>query len=167
MSERPSVDVAVVLRKRRLSSPWQPWKWELAEVLPDEDGFGSGPRLLHQDADGERWLHPRQRVELFRDESEGYYINATSPAPCWFVLWRMEEQASVAPEPIPRPLIVTRTAALSIVTRRRSWSRSRRRRTSASGGAPSPTRITCRNRASASARKASAAWKTASGSRPR
>ena len=107
MSERPSVGVAVVMRKRRLASPWQPWKWELAEVLPDEEAFGGEPRLLHQDADGERWLHPRQRVELFRDEAEGYYINATSPAPCWFVLWRMEEQASVAAEPIPRPLIVT------------------------------------------------------------
>jgi hypothetical protein len=47
------------------------------------------------------------RVELFRDEAQGYYLNATSPAPCWFVLWRLEGEASAGAEPIPRPFIVT------------------------------------------------------------
>jgi hypothetical protein len=105
--ERPAIDVAVIMRKLRTASRWQPWKWELAEVVPNEDAFGSTPRRLHQDDDGERWLHPGLRVELFRDEAEGYYLNITTPAPAWFVLWRMEEEASLAEEPIPRPLLVT------------------------------------------------------------
>jgi hypothetical protein len=46
-------------------------------------------------------------VELFRDDAEGYYLNATTPAPCWFVLWRMEEEATIAAEPIARPVAVS------------------------------------------------------------
>lgn len=107
MSDRPGLDVAVIMRKVPTSSRWQPWRWELAEVVPHEPGFGSAPRLLHRDAEGERWLHPGLRVELFRDEAEGYYLNVTTPAPGWFVLWRMEDEPTVADEPIPRPLIVT------------------------------------------------------------
>jgi len=105
--ERPGLDVAVILRKVRTASRWQPWRWELAEVVPHEPSFGSAPRLLVQGEEGERWLHPGFRVELFRDEAEGYYLNIASPAPCWFVLWRMEEEATIAAEPIPRPLMAT------------------------------------------------------------
>jgi hypothetical protein len=105
--ERPAIDVAVIMRKLRTSSKWQPWKWELAEVVPSEQAFGQEPRRLHQDQDGESWLHPGFRVELFRDEAEGYYLNVTTPAPGWFVLWRMEEEATIAPEPMPRPVVVT------------------------------------------------------------
>lgn len=105
--DRPALDVAVILRKVATASRWQPWRWELAEVVPHEQGFGSEPRCLHKGEDGESWLHPALRVELYRDEAEGYYLNVNSPGPCWFVLWRMEEEATLADEPIPRPLIVT------------------------------------------------------------
>lgn len=108
--ERPSLEVAVVMRRERLHGPsshWQPWRWTLESVVPDEPGFGSAPRLLQQDDEGQRWLHPGFRVELFRDDTEGYELNATTPAPGWFVLWRLEEEATVAPEPIARPLVVT------------------------------------------------------------
>jgi hypothetical protein len=104
---RPTTEVAVIMRKRRTSHPWKEWQWGLDEVVAHEEGFGAEPRLLHRDDDGEQWLHPAMKVELFRDEAEGYYLNATTPAPCWFVLWRMEEEASVASEPIARPFIVT------------------------------------------------------------
>ncbi|WP_332826271.1 DUF3305 domain-containing protein [Ramlibacter sp.] len=107
MTTRPAVDVAVIMRKVPTSSHWQPWRWELSEVVPQEESFGAEPRLLYKGEDGERWLHPGFRAELFRDEAEGYYLNVTTPAPAWFVLWRMEDEPSVAAEPIPRPLIVT------------------------------------------------------------
>ncbi len=105
--ERPGLDVAVVMRKVRIDNRWQPWRWELAEVLPNDAAFGSEPRLLVDREDEQRWLHPGFRVELFRDDAEGYYLNATTPAPCWFVLYRMEEEATVADEPIPRPAAVS------------------------------------------------------------
>ncbi len=107
MIARPATDVAVIMRKVRTASAWQPWRWELEDVVEHQEGFGSEARLLYQGDDGERWLHPGLRVELYRDEAEGYFLNLTTPAPCWFVLWRMETEPSVAAEPIPRPLIVS------------------------------------------------------------
>lgn len=107
MNPRPGLDVAVVMRRVKQDNRWQPYRWELADVVPQEPTFGSEPRRIFADEREERWLHPGFRVELFRDDAEGYYLNATTPAPCWFVMWRIEEQASVAEEPIARPEIVT------------------------------------------------------------
>ncbi|VWX57854.1 conserved hypothetical protein [Burkholderiales bacterium 8X] len=107
---RPSIDVAVVMRRERLvgpSSRWQPWRWRLDAVIPDQPDFGAEARLLEDDGDRQRWLHPGYQVGLFKDEVEGYQLNAATEAPCWFVFWRMEEMPSLAPEPMPRPLIVT------------------------------------------------------------
>jgi hypothetical protein len=101
------VQVAVVMRRERIDNKWQSWRWVLADVVPHEDEFGSEPRLLFRSDSEERWLHPGFTVELFRDDAEGYYLNATTPAPGWFVLWRMEEEATVADEPIPRPAMVS------------------------------------------------------------
>ena len=107
MTPRPSIDVAVIMRRERIDNRWQPWRWALADVVPNEPGFGTQPRLLFLGADEERWLHPAMPVELFRDDAEGYYLNVTTPAPCWFVLWRMEEQATIAADPIARPVMVS------------------------------------------------------------
>jgi hypothetical protein len=107
MSERPSIEVAVIMRRERIDNRWQPWRWVLHDVVPNEGTFGSEPRLLLKSDDEERWLHPGFTVELFRDDAEGYFLNATTPAPCWFVLWRMEEAARLSDEPIPRPAMVS------------------------------------------------------------
>jgi hypothetical protein len=107
MSTRPSIEVAVVMRRERLDNRWQPWRWVLDDVVPQEPGFGTQPRLLVKTGAEERWLHPGFTVELFRDDAEGYYLNVTTTAPCWFVLWRMEEEATLADEPMPRPAMVS------------------------------------------------------------
>lgn len=101
------MEVAVIMRRERLANRWQPWRWTLEDVVPHEPSFGTAPRLLVQDDSGERWLHPGFPVELFRDDAEGYYLNVTTGAPCWFVLWRMEDEPAVAAEAIARPLTVT------------------------------------------------------------
>ncbi|WP_298926129.1 DUF3305 domain-containing protein [uncultured Ramlibacter sp.] len=106
-ARRPAVQVAVVMRRERINNRWQPWRWSLAEVVPHEAAFGEQPRLLFKSDDEERWLHPDFLVELFRDDAEGYHLNVTTQAPCWFVLWRMEEEASLADEPMPRPVMVS------------------------------------------------------------
>ncbi|NPC57078.1 DUF3305 domain-containing protein [Caenimonas soli] len=107
MTPRPSIEVAVIMRRERIDNRWQPWRWVLADVVPQEPAFGSEPRLLFKSDDEERWLHPGFKVELFRDDAEGYYLNVTTPAPCWFVLWRMEDEATVSDEPMPRPTMVS------------------------------------------------------------
>ena len=110
MTQRPAVQVAVVMRRERITGPmsrWQPWRWVLADVVENEVGFGSVPRLLYKNDSEERWLHPGYKVELFKDDAEGYHLNATTQAPCWFVLWRMEEEADIADEPMARPEMVS------------------------------------------------------------
>ena len=100
MAPRPSIEVAVVMRRERIDNRWQSWRWVLADVVAHEPAFGTEPRLLLKTDDEERWLHPGFVVELFRDDAEGYYLNATTPAPGWFVLWRLEDDFA-------RPQIVT------------------------------------------------------------
>jgi hypothetical protein len=111
MSEAaPSIDVAVVMRKERIvgaMSRWQTWRWVLEDVVMNEPGFGKTARLLYKDDDQERWLHPAFTVKLLRDDAEGYYLNASTEIPTWFVMWRMEEEATIAAEPLARPEIVT------------------------------------------------------------
>lgn len=104
---RPCMDVAVVMRRERIDNVWQPWRWTLADVVPNEAGFGTQPRLLLKDDREERWLHPAFRVELHRGDAEGYYLNMTTPHPCFWVVWRMEEQTSLDNEPIAMPQTVT------------------------------------------------------------
>jgi hypothetical protein len=104
---RPCVAVAVVMRREHIASRWQPWRWVLADVVPHQEGFGTRPRLLLKDDHEERWLHPGFMVELFIGDAEGYYLNVTTPQPCFWVVWRMEEEAALADEPIAIPQIVT------------------------------------------------------------
>ncbi len=104
---RPCVAVAVVMRRERIANAWQPWRWVLADVVPHEEGFGQTPRLLLKDEREERWLHPGFTVELFTDDAEGYYLNVTTQHPCFWVVWRMEEEAELADEPVAMPQIVT------------------------------------------------------------
>jgi hypothetical protein len=92
MPPRPTIEVAVVMRRAPQANRWQPWRWELADVVAQEPGFGTEPRLLRKEGDEEHWLHPGFTVELFRDEAEGYYLNVATPAPAWFVAWRMEDE---------------------------------------------------------------------------
>ena len=104
---RPCLDVAVVMRRERINNPWQPWRWALADVVPHEAGFGDQARLLLKDDNEERWLHPGFKVELFLGDAEGYYLNVTTPKPCFWVVWRMEEEAAISEEPVAIPQIVT------------------------------------------------------------
>jgi len=107
---RPFIEVAVIMQRvanTGAGARWQPWRWELADVVMHQPGFGSEPRLLYENESAQRWIHGGLRVELFKDDAEGYYLNATTDVPSWFVLWRMEDEPSVAPEPIARPLIAT------------------------------------------------------------
>lgn len=106
----PAIAVAVVMRRERVTGPmsrWQTWRWVLEDVVMNEPGFGTEPRVLVADAQQERWLFPGFTVGLYRDDAEGYYLNASTDQPCWFVMWRMEEAATLADEPIARPEVVT------------------------------------------------------------
>jgi hypothetical protein len=104
---RPTLSAAVVMRRERIDNRWQSWRWSLADVVPHEDGFGTAVRLLVKSDAEERWLHPGFKVELHLGDAEGYYLNVTTEQPCFWVVWRMEEERSLAEEPMAVPQIVT------------------------------------------------------------
>lgn len=98
------------MRRQRIEGPmrrWQPWRWVLDSVVPNEAAFGERPLLLRDDGDVQHWLHPGFEAALFRDDTEGYFLNATTDSPCWFVMWRMQEEAAADADPMPIPCMVS------------------------------------------------------------
>ena len=95
MSEPSQVQVSVIMRREPVQGPmsrWQSHRWVLDDVVLHQAGFGQEVRCLRETEDAAQWLFPCWTVALFPDDAEGYWLNATSPTPCWFVMWRMIEQ---------------------------------------------------------------------------
>jgi hypothetical protein len=92
--QKPSYPVAVVMRRRPALSRWAEFVWEPWSVLT---GYTGSPeaRVLVEEEGVVQWLHPGFRLELHRDEAEGYYMNVSSASPKVFVLWRMEEEQAL------------------------------------------------------------------------
>jgi hypothetical protein len=86
----PCMRVAVRIDRLRQPSRWEDWRFSIAEVVADDGGFGSAPRLLRDDGRCAQWLFPDLPVTLHRDEAEGYYLNLSSGTPVWFVMWRVD-----------------------------------------------------------------------------
>jgi len=63
--------------------------------VPDASEPGAVPRALVENEVRTQWLHPGFKLELFRDEAEGYYLNLSSQKPFVFVNWLEEEGAGV------------------------------------------------------------------------
>jgi Protein of unknown function (DUF3305) len=88
---------AVLMRKQKMDNPWVSYRWIPQEVLPNFGQYESkSPNSImgkfhERDAEGESWLFTGFDLDLFQDESEGYYLNTSATKPCWFVMWRLEE----------------------------------------------------------------------------
>lgn len=92
--ETEAIQLGVVMRRRHIGNRWQPYAWSPVEVLHDTGAICKPTCILDDEADW-RWLMPGLEVRLHTDESEGYFLNATSPNPCWFIMWRLEEHEGV------------------------------------------------------------------------
>ena len=88
----PSLRVAVVMERETAPNRFEDWRFRIAEVVPHEDAFGEGPRVLRDDGRLRRTLHPGFALELFVDQADGYYLNLSSGAPVWFVVWRIDDE---------------------------------------------------------------------------
>ena len=90
---------AVLMRKQFIDNPWISYRWAPQEVLPDFGQFNNAlgeegkiiGQFLGRDDQGESWLFTGYELNLFPDEGEGYYLNLSATQPCWFVMWRLEE----------------------------------------------------------------------------
>lgn len=85
--------VGVVMARLPLVNRWQTEQWRPVRAI--EDSIHCGPQALLQEASGDEWLHGGFRIELFRDEAEGYYLNLSSSTPFVFVKWDIEEGLGV------------------------------------------------------------------------
>jgi hypothetical protein len=88
---RPAINVAVVMDREKAPNRWQDWGFTIAEVVASEDAFGSEPRVLRDDGKVQRTLYPGFALELHADQADGYYLNLSSGAPVWFVVWRIDD----------------------------------------------------------------------------
>lgn len=123
---RPSLAVDVVMRREPVTGPmsrWQSHRWVLADVLPTAEPqvlpVGTAPALPQapreveplpgaQAVDGASyWLFAGHRVELYRDDVEGLFLNLASPSPCFWVFWRADDEQLLGGEPMAVPQIVT------------------------------------------------------------
>jgi hypothetical protein len=95
MRDRPTLRIAVLLRRDTVEGRWESHRWDLHAVVPD---VGGEPRTAQEDARTLLRIHPGFELVLFRDEAEGYYLNATSEAPSVFVSLRIDEASG---EPYP------------------------------------------------------------------
>lgn len=121
---RRAMPVAVVMRRVAVTGPmsrWQSARWVLADVLPDPQADpGSAPPAVvarqtpwpepfdpddPQAADD--WLYPGFDVTLFPDDAEGYFLNLSSPSPCFWVMWRPDEAQLPNGQAAPAPQVVT------------------------------------------------------------
>jgi len=123
---RPALPVGVFMRREPVTGPmarWQTWRWVLADVLPAGEPIAvpvHEPQPvagLPQEVqplpgavvvEGARyWLYPGLHVTLYRDDAEGYFLNLSSPQPCFWVFWRADEERLIDGEPMAVPQIVT------------------------------------------------------------
>lgn len=114
----------VVMRREPVRGPmarWQPWRWVLADVqvLQGSPGLATAvwpvvpsdgtPVPLEpvagcaSDGPVQHWGFAGLPVTLHPEDAEGYLLNVTAPAPCFWVLWREPE----TDDGLPQPLIVT------------------------------------------------------------
>jgi hypothetical protein len=91
MDANTRLPVAVLIEEQRQPNAWEAWRFRIDDVVPDEGQFGAAPRVLRDDGRNLLRLHPGLEVALHRDEAEGYYLNLSSGAPVWFVMWRTDD----------------------------------------------------------------------------
>jgi hypothetical protein len=89
--ETEALKIGVVMQRTPLNNRWQPYQWRPMEIVVDPILAEGAARCLLADPADTRWLFPGFDIKLFTDEAEGYFLNISSPAPCWFIMWRTGE----------------------------------------------------------------------------
>lgn len=83
--------VGLVMQRRPINNRWQPFQWRPIELISEPLPVKTGMQCIRNDDADTRWLFTGIEIQLLTAESEGYFLNISSPTPCWFVMWRLEE----------------------------------------------------------------------------
>lgn len=96
MPSQLTFPLSIIMERIAIDNRWQPYKWQPAGVLLDDGTRGQAGehQLLRTTETQQQWLWPGFAVDVFTDEAEGYFLNLTSPTPCVFVMWRLNEDES-------------------------------------------------------------------------
>ena len=100
MADKPTRKLSVILAREAVESRWETHRWHLLGVVPD---VGGAARTLVESAGSAQRIYPGFEVTLFRDEAEGYYLNASSGEPSVFVSIRHDD-GGVEPYPFQATL---------------------------------------------------------------
>ena len=104
------IQIAVIVQRTPVANRWISEKWEAVAVIPfdSETQADPGVRELHRDAGSAQWLYPGFKLELYRDEAEGYYLNVCNPEPfVWVKMFEGEGEIVPGGAAGPRPERVT------------------------------------------------------------
>lgn len=89
--ETEAISVGVIMQRTPLANRWQPFQWLPIEIVGAMGSPSGVPHCLRNDDADMRWLFSGIAVNLSSSEAEGYFLNISAPAPCWFIMWRTEE----------------------------------------------------------------------------
>lgn len=79
------------MQRTPIHNRWQPFTWRPIELVSEPVALQGGMQCIRNDKADMRWMFTGFEIRLLTAESEGYFLNISSPAPCWFVMWRLEE----------------------------------------------------------------------------
>ncbi|MDB5763191.1 MAG: hypothetical protein JWQ21_2186 [Herminiimonas sp.] len=113
--ETEAIRIGVVMQRVPLDNRWQPYQWRPMEIVGDALLPDGAARCLRDDPDDTRWLFTGFDIKLFSDEGEGYFLNINSPAPCWFVMWRIEEPDGGAQIAVPKAVTLSYNEAARLM----------------------------------------------------
>ncbi len=106
-SEIPEFIVSIILEKQEKTiKSWSSIQWELAAILPDNDGPNSltGPITLRESRQVSQYMWKGLKIRLFVDAAEGYWYNLLSDVPYAFVVCEVD---SIDDEEVPVPILIT------------------------------------------------------------
>ena len=98
LTQTRSYRLAVIMQRTVLTNRWATEQWEAKGIVRDNAEPGGAPRVIVERDDMTQMLFSGYRLQLARDEAEGYYLNLTSPEPKVFVLWRPQDDGVARPE---------------------------------------------------------------------
>ncbi|MDJ0739229.1 MAG: DUF3305 domain-containing protein [Gammaproteobacteria bacterium] len=94
----PTFPVAVILERRKASSPWCDYTWQAKGIAVGRGDDAADPRVVRDDGDSALFLVGGLDVTLYADECESYYYNLISETPRAYVVAHVGDPDS-APEP--------------------------------------------------------------------